>query len=118
MLVTFGDGYPAPHGVAAVRGVIPGGELWVDGLLVGQVLDVKARGESVLDMGGQLVEFVGEQECEVRCILHFNESVEERVRPVPPPPGVSEQEWQEWRRLHPSQTTTVSRVRPDQIEKL
>lgn len=74
-LVAVGDGYPVPNGVAAVRGAIPGGELWVDGLLVGQVIDVKAHGESVMDMAGRLVEFVGEEECEVRCVLHFNESV-------------------------------------------
>lgn len=76
-LFALGDDGPVPRGVAAVRGAIPGGELWIDGLLIGQVIDVKAHGESVMDMGGHLAEFVGEQECEVRCVLFINERVGE-----------------------------------------
>lgn len=73
-LHALGPNDPAPHGAVAVRGSLPGGELWIDGMLVGQVVDIDVRGETVEAVGGGLTEFIGDG-AELRCVLFFNERV-------------------------------------------
>lgn len=67
------EGRPPERGEIVIRGEIPGGEVWVDGLLVGTVIDVSSNGETISDGFGD-VEYVGDR-VEVRCLLHFNEQV-------------------------------------------